>query len=220
MRTPKMNIVFPRSRIFFCALILVWALLCVPVGKIFAQTLTPTPSGCVTVGTSDPTPATTIGISAVPNIYVANVYPIGASCGITFNQVNAYLMNGDSNPTSVQVGVYDNTALVATAWINIPPQIQGWWTVPISPIVFSCGDSVILALQTSGVFVAAGVQSLNNNCNTESGTMTGPMPATYPDPGFLTTPNPGYCYEVNLTNCSSPPTATRTVSGTPTKTGT
>jgi hypothetical protein len=134
--------------------------------------------------------------------YESVIYPVGSDCGVTFNQVQAYLMNMSGGATA-EIAVYDNLALVADVTVSVPASSEGWETASIPPVTFNCGDSVILTVHSLSPSLFLGVAPGGMNCATDSGNLAAMMPSTYPHANVLTNPSTGSCYEVNLSACGS-----------------
>ncbi len=181
-------------------------------------TSTSTPSsGCVTLGLHDPSPVVTITL--VNNNYQANIYPVGSACGASLNEVQVFAGNFSSSSANMEIAVYDNTLLVADTTIAVPASSQGWLSASIPPVSIPCGDSVILVAHSQSATLFVGASSSGANCNGDNGNQTGAMPSTYPNPGALTSPKTGWCYEMCVNSCGSgSATATPTFTSTPIQT--
>ncbi len=162
-------------------------------------TYSPTPtntSNCVLLGSDYKSPLKYFFMN--PNNYVANAYP--AVCGVTFGQMAFFIDSGFATTWTMNLGVYDNTSLVAATSVTVNGVPAGWVTIAIGPVTFPCGDSCILLenFPVGGLgFDSQGLYS----CQTDSGAITGSIPSTYPNPAILTAPSTGYCYKMFLLGC-------------------
>ncbi len=182
----------------------------------FVPTATYTPvSGCVTMGTHDPSPVITIAVE--PNYYLARAYPAGTICGTGFNNFQAFVGNFDSIPDNLEVSVYDNGTRVADTVLTIPASSQGWVSAPLPAFTIPCGDQVVLVAHSQGPTIFLGAAYGTANCDSEVKPLSGTMPSSYPDPAFLTSGgSSGWCYEMSLDSCASGTPATPTPTGTAT----
>jgi hypothetical protein len=157
-------------------------------------------SGCVTEGTHDPSPVATIQISN--NHYEARLYSAGSICGSGFNEFQVYVNNLDSSPATMEAAVYDNTQLVADGSLVVAAHDIGWKTVSLTAFSISCADPVVLAVRVQGAVFTIGAAPGSASCGTDGAAQAGPMPSTYPNPSFLSSPgSSGWCYEMSLDSC-------------------
>jgi len=172
------------------------------------RTPTPTPgTGCAVLGTHDAAPSSYAPLPI--DSYIANAYPAGSLCGQVFDRFEVYVSNASPSSASLELAVYDETVKVRQPSALVPASFTGWLTIPIPPVSFACGHSVILAAHGLSYGPSIG-RAGSNSCQSTSGIYIGFMPATFPQPGILTLPATGACYEMDLACGTSSPTPTPT----------
>ena len=165
------------------------------------DTPTPTPPACGFLGYADQGP---VSLVALPlGQYVANViYDTGSACGATLTHGQVYLSNTDSSAEQAEVAVYDGS-FSESMTVTVPGSFNGWLqgVIPSTGPLSSCGNPMVLAVHSLGASLSIGVSPLGPACYSDSGTIAGPMPASYPNPAILATPVAGLCYEAGVSFC-------------------
>ncbi|HUO57867.1 MAG TPA: protease pro-enzyme activation domain-containing protein [bacterium] len=192
-----------------------------------AQPPTPTPTAtpnCQTLGANDTIPP---ALAPIPgNTALSNAYIVGSGCPATLTQAGFYAASASGGFVYFivyknLVSLTGNSVVSGTLFYNfyVSPGAAGWYSAnPNIPV--ACGDSLILTVYAPSAGVSLGTTGLSA-CRADS--YAGFPASPYANPGILTSPATGPCYESYANLCLAPTptlTATATATGTATPSST